>query len=218
MKLYGVPPTRALRPIWLLNELCLDCDILPIDLPAGEHRHSDFLAINPMGKVPVLVDGDFRITESAAISLYLAERYGGGQFISGDLHARSRMVEWMFFLVTEIEQPLWRIALHSVIDPEAERRANELPLAERDCRAMLVPLDAHMTGREWFVGIGPSVADFIAAFTLDWADEQGFLDTASALKAFVERMYARERAPLRIAEAFAALQAGGSPRRLRRAA
>lgn len=168
--------------------------------------------------MPVLVDGDVTIAELAAISLYLAERYGGGKFIPGDLQARARMYAWMFFLVTEIEQPLWRMALHADLYPEAERHAGELSLAARDCRAMLAQLDTHMTGRQWLVGTEPSVADFIAAFTLDWADEQGLLDTSPALRVFVERIYARERAPPRIAEAFAALRAGALPGRLRRAA
>jgi glutathione S-transferase len=218
MKLYGIPPTRALRPIWLLNELGLDCDIIPVDLPAGEHRRPEFLAINPLGKVPVLVDGDFRIAESAAISLYLAERYGGGRFIPTDVHARAQMHQWLCFLVTDIEQPLWRMALHTFVYPQAEQRPDEVPLAERDCRAMLKPLDAHMTGREWFVGSAPTVADFIAAFTLDWAEEQGLLDSSPALQAFVGRMYARPTAPPRIAEGMAALRAGTPPVRLRHAA
>ena len=218
MKLYGIPPTRALRPIWLLNELGLDCEIVPVDIPAGEHRGAEFRAINRFGKVPVLVDGDLRVAESAAISLYLAERYGGERFIPGDIAQRALMYQWIFFLVTEIEQPLWRIALHSVIYPEAERRPEEIALARRDCREMLERLDERMTGRDWFVGSQPSVADFIAAFTLDWADEAGLLDRSPALKAFVERMYARDKAPPVIREAFEALHAGRLPGRFRRAA
>jgi glutathione S-transferase len=218
VKLYGIPPTRALRPIWLLNELGLQCEILPVDLFAGEHRGAEFRAVIPFGKVPVLVDDDLRIAESAAISLYLAERYGGGRFIPSDVRKRAEMYQWIFFLVTEIEQPLWRDALHSMIYPKEERRPEEIVLARRDCREMLEPLEAHMSGREWFVGSEPSVADFIGAFTLDWADEQDLLDDRPALKAFVQRMYARETAPPTIKEGFASLNAGNIPGRWRRSA
>ena len=76
MKLYGVPPTRALRPLWLLNELSLDHEAIPVNIPQGEHLQPEFLA-NPFRKVPVPVDGAVVVAESAAISLYLAERYGG---------------------------------------------------------------------------------------------------------------------------------------------
>jgi glutathione S-transferase len=74
IKLYGTPPTRALRAVWLLNELGLDYELLPVDLMQGEHLQQDFLALNPAAKVPVLVDEDRVITESAAIQLYLAEK------------------------------------------------------------------------------------------------------------------------------------------------
>ncbi len=208
MKLYGIPPTRALRPLWLLNELDLDCEVVTVDLPAGEHRSPGFLAINPFGKVPVLVDGDIVIAESAAISFYLAERYGEGRFLPTSVKDRAEMHQWAFFLVSEIQQPLWRIALHASIYAEAERRPAEIPLAERDCRQMLGPLEHHMAGRGYLVGSTPTVVDFIAAFTLDWADEAGLLDRSPSLKAFVKRMYARPKAPPTIGESFAALGAG----------
>lgn len=216
MKLYGIPPTRALRPIWILNELRLDCEIVPVDIPAGEHHGAAFRALNPFGKVPVLVDGDVRIAESAAISLYLAERYGRGRFIPDDVGMRAEMYQWLFFLVTEIEQPLWRDALHSAIYPEHERRPEEIALAHRDCRRMLDPLEAHLTGRDWFVGTSPTVADFVGAFTLDWARERGLLDGSPASSTFLARMYERETAPPTIDEGFAVLGAGGIPGRYRR--
>ena len=75
MKLYGFGPTRSLRALWSLRELGTDFEFVPVNLVAGEHRHPEFLALNPAGKVPVLVDGDTVIPESAAIILYLAEKY-----------------------------------------------------------------------------------------------------------------------------------------------
>lgn len=208
MKLYGTPPTRALRPIWILNELDLDCELVPVNLPGGEHTEPPFLAINPLGKVPVLVDGDLVVAESAAISLYLAERYGGGRFLPTDIAERALMHQWLFFLVTEIEQPLWRIALHTAIYPEGQRQPADIPLAKADCLRMLAPLDHHMKDRTFLVGGAPTVADFIAAYTLDWADEAEMLEGFPHLSAFVERMYQRTAAPPTIKEGFAALHAG----------
>ncbi|MBB3062133.1 glutathione S-transferase N-terminal domain-containing protein [Microbulbifer rhizosphaerae] len=73
IKLYGTPPTRALRVIWLLNELGLEYELLPVDILKGECRREDFLALNPAAKVPVLVDGDLVLTESAAIEAQLLD-------------------------------------------------------------------------------------------------------------------------------------------------
>src|SRR3546814_7041162 len=64
IKLYGTPPTRALRAMWLLNELDLAHEVIPIDLGAGEQLTPEFLALNPAAKLPVLVDGDLVISES----------------------------------------------------------------------------------------------------------------------------------------------------------
>ena len=201
MKLYGTPPTRAVRAMWLLNEIGVDYEIVPVDIPNGEHRSAKFLALNPAGKAPVLVDGDVVLTESAAMQLYLAEKYPEAGFIPARLADRGQMHRWLYFLMTEIEAPLWRMALHEFIYEPAHRIPEEIPNAQRDCRAMLAVLEGHMAGQTYLVGDAISVADFNAAFTLDWVDEVGLLDEAPNLKAFVERMYPRPKAPVRIRDA-----------------
>ena len=204
LTLHGTPPTRALRVIWLLNELGLDYALCPVDLTQGEAKRPPFIELNPAAKVPVLVDGDTVLTESAAIQLYLAEKYPEAGLIPTSLEARAQVYRWMFFLVTEIEQPLWRIARNTFIYPEAQRLPQDVALAEDECRAMLDVLEAHMAGRTYLVGDRPSVADFNAAYTLDWANEAGLLDGTPRLRAYLQAMYARPAAPPTIAEAFAA--------------
>ncbi len=211
MKLYGTPPTRAVRAVWLLNELDLAHEIIPIDFAAGEQTTPEFLAINPAAKVPVLVDGDLVLRESAAIQLYLADKYGerfpGGGLIPDTVEGRSQMYQWLFFLMTEIEAPLWRIALHSFLYAPDEKSDDEIALAKRDGKRMIAVLEQHMQGRDFVVGAQVTVADFNAAFTLDWANEEGLLDEAPALRAYLKAMYARPRAPVTIAEGMAALEA-----------
>ncbi|MBJ7501363.1 MAG: glutathione S-transferase family protein [Sphingopyxis sp.] len=211
IRLYGTPPTRALRAIWLLGELDLPHEIIPVDIGAGENRAPEFLALNPAAKLPVLVDGDLVISESAAIQLYLADRYGdrfpGGGLIPETPEDRARMHHWLFFLMTEIEAPLWRIALHSFLYAPEEKSDAEIALAKRDGRRMIAVLEQHMQGRDFIVGGQVTVADFNAAFTLDWANEEELLDDAPALRAWLESMYARAKAPVTIAEAMAGLEA-----------
>lgn len=206
MKLYGTPPTRALRVLWLLNELDVDCEVITVDMGVGEQRSDAFRKLNPAGKLPALVDGDLVLTESSAIQLYLAEKYPDRGFIPSTLAQRAEMYRWIFFLVSEIEAPLWRMALHSRIYAEDERDAREIPRAERDGRNMVAVLEQHMRSREFVVGDRVSVADFNAAYTLDWANEAGLLCDAPTLREYVKRMYARPRAPMTIAEGFARLQ------------
>jgi len=164
MKLYGTPPTRVLRVIWLLNELGLEYEMHPVDLMQGEHRQQDFLTLNPAGKVPVLVDGDQVITESSAIQLYLAEKYPEAGFMPESVQDRAQMYRWIFFLATEIEQPLWRISRHTFLYPEEKRLPQDVALATQECKEMLAVLEQHMKGRQFMVTERLSVADFNAAY------------------------------------------------------
>lgn len=202
MKLYGTPPTRAIRVQWLLNELGVDCEVIGLNPLAPD---PELLALNPAGKLPVLVDGDVVLTESSAIPLYLAEKYPEKGLIPSDLADRAQMYRWIFFLVTEIEQPLWRIALNTTIYPEADRVPADIENATRDCKKMAAVFEHHMKDREVVAGDRLSVADFNAAYTLDWANEAGMLGDAPRLRAYLETMYARPTAPMTIKQGFAAI-------------
>lgn len=206
MKLYGTPPTRAIRALWLINELALECENVMVKLTSGEHLSPEFLSLNPVGKVPVLVDGDLQLFESVAIALYLAEKDPQRRFIPERLEVRAQMYQWLFFLVNEVEGPLWRIARHTSIYPEADRLPGEVRIAERECRKALSVFDSEMTGRDYVAGEALSVADFVAAYTLDWAREVGFLQDFPRLLTLVETMYQRAAAPPTIKAAFAALK------------
>lgn len=203
MKLYGMGPTRSLRARWALQELDAEFEFVPINLLAGENRHPDFLRLNPTGKLPVLVDGDLVLTESAAIVMYLAEKYGAQGLMPADLSERAQVYRWSMFAVTELEQPLWRIARHSFVYPEEKRLPEDIVLAKEDFVSMAAILDRHMDGREFIVGDTISVADCVTAYVLDWGNENGLIGDYSNLKAYLERMYARPKAPQRIADALA---------------
>jgi glutathione S-transferase len=206
MRLYGFAPTRAIRAQWILRELDLDHEYVQVDLTKGEHRRPEFLAVNPAGKLPVLVDGDFVLTESVAIVLYLAEKHPEKGFLPEDPRSKAEVHRWLLFTATELEQPLWRIARHTAVYPVEKRVAAEVPIARQDFLDMAPVMDRHLEGRAFLVGDRATVSDFVAAYTLDWANEVHLLDDLPRLRAYMERMYARPKAPPRIAEAFASLR------------
>jgi len=206
LKLYGLGPTRSLRALWALQELDAQFEFVRVNILAGENLHPDFLRLNPAGKLPVLVDGDFVLTESAAIVMYLAEKYGDKGLMPTDLKERAKAYRWSLFAVTELEQPLWRIAKHTFLYPEDKRLPEDIALAREEFAAMAAVLDRHMDGRAFIVGHNITVADCVTAYVLDWGNENGLIDSFPNLKAYLERMYARPRAPQRIAEAVASLQ------------
>jgi glutathione S-transferase len=206
MKLYEFAPTRSIRVRWTLQELGVDFEAITVNLLAGEHRSPAFLKINPAGKLPGLVDGDVVLTESVAIVLYLAEKYRDKGLIPIDLQQRAQMIRWLLFTTTELEQPLWRIARHTSLYPENKRLPGELALARDDFAAMAKVLEVYMSGRKFVVGNSATVGDFVLAYTLDWAKLANVLDGLPRLEAYMEEMYARPHAPMRIKAAFASIR------------
>jgi glutathione S-transferase len=204
--LYEFGPTRSIRVRWTLQELGVAFEPVTVDLVAGAHRRPEFLAINPAGKVPALVDGDLVLTESVAIVLYLAEKYPEKRFIPSDLAERGQHYRWLLFTTTELEQPLWRIARHTNVYPEELRLPADVAIARREFHEMAAILDAHMQGRRFVVGDGPTVADFVTGYTLDWANECGLLEGFPTLRAYMDRLYARPNAGPRIAAEFARIR------------
>ena len=206
MKLYGFAPTRTIRAVWALQELGIDYQFVQVDLTQGQHQEPEFLRVNPAGKLPALVDGDTVLTESVAIVLYLAEKYPDKGLLPADLRDRAQVYRWLLFAATELEQPLWRIARHESLYPEQERIPGDIPLARRDFTDMAAVLEQHLQGRTFLVGERVSVADFVMAYTLDWANEVRLLERFPASRAYMERLYARPAAAPRVATALASVQ------------
>jgi glutathione S-transferase len=93
LKLYGGEFSRASIVQWYLEELSLPYEFIKLDMKVGAHRQPDFLAINPMGRVPAIVDGDLKLWESGAILLYLAEKYGNAT----SLEQRTTLNQWIIY-------------------------------------------------------------------------------------------------------------------------
>ncbi|HEY1956562.1 MAG TPA: glutathione S-transferase family protein [Polyangiaceae bacterium] len=206
MKLYGYPPTRSLRVVWTLRELDVAFDFVTVNPGKGELRRPEFLALNPAAKVPVLVDGDLVLTESVAIVLYLAAKYPEKRMLPTGLRERAEFDRWLLFTATELEQPLWRIARNTNVYPPEKRVPADIPIARQDFLDMAAVLERHMEDRQFLVGQTVTVADFVAAYTLDMASLiPSLLDGFPRLRDYLNRMVARPKAPPRIAEAFASL-------------
>lgn len=207
MKLYEFAPTRSIRARWALQELDVPFESVEVRLLEGAGQKPEYLALNPTGKLPTLVDGDFVVTESLAIVVYLAEKYPQKGFLPTDLEQRTQLNRWMLFVVTELEQPLWRIARNSFLYPERQRQPTDIEIAKGEFRKMAEVLEQHMQGREFLIGDRVSVGDFLTAYTLDWGNEVGLLDQCPTLLAYMERMYDRPKAAMRIKDALKSVAA-----------
>ena len=94
LTLYGGALTRAFIVEWYLEELSVPYEFVQLEMQTGAHLKPDFLAINPMGKLPAIVDGNFKLWESGAILLYLAEKY---EQLPQSLEERAEINQWLFF-------------------------------------------------------------------------------------------------------------------------
>ena len=112
--LYGGERTRAAAVVWYLEELGISYQYKKLDISTGENKKPEYLAINPMGKVPALVDGDFSIWESGAILWYLAAKYGQ---MPSDLTKQGPTIQWILFANSTLANGLFL----------EDRREQEMP-------------------------------------------------------------------------------------------
>jgi len=139
LKLYGGDRSRASIVKWYLEELGVPYEFVKLDMQAGEHRQPEFIAINPMGKVPAIVDGDFQLWESGAILLYLAEKYGK---MPPTPEERAIIAQWVLFANS---------SLATGIFVEASR--------EREMPRLMTPLNQILEQQPFILGNEFTVAD-----------------------------------------------------------
>ena len=120
LTIYGIPRSRAFRPLWTAHELGIPYTLHPVDMRKGEQKDPAFLAINPNGHVPAIKDGALVMWESLAIDLYLAKKHGG-PLAPQTVEEDGLMTMWSFWAVTEVESHALQILYHRVLKPEAER-------------------------------------------------------------------------------------------------
>lgn len=191
LKLYGCPNSRSLRAAWALEEAGAEYEYHRVDLFKGEHRAPAYLAVNPGGKVPALIDGSMVVTESAAIITYIGERFANSGLAPTDARVRAQYFEWCFFVISELEQPLWTISKHRFALPADWRVPQIEPTAVREFARAAKVADAHLAGREFAVGDSFTGADILLTHTLMWARSAGVQHASPALEIYAERVWAR---------------------------
>ena len=160
-RLYGTSGSRALRAIWGIEEVGIAYQHLPVGYGA-ESKAPAYLAINPNGRIPALVDGDLTLCESMAINLHLAKRYGGALYPSnpGD---EARAWQWSVWAISEIEPLQMQIVVQQLFTPEDKRDPKVSERATRGLQRPLRVLNTALVEREWLLGAQFTVADLNVA-------------------------------------------------------
>jgi glutathione S-transferase len=190
VKLYFAPKTRANRPRWMLEELGLSYELIPVDLSAKENQQPAYLQIHPLGHVPALVDGDVTIFESIAICMYLADRPPeGGLAPPASSPLRALYYQWLLFCASTIEPAIGRWAQHGGDVTESERAK-----ARQRFDGAARVLTEVLAGRPHMLGNGFSTVDVILGSNLRWARSVGLLEGSETLSGYLDRLLSRPAA------------------------
>lgn len=144
-----------------------------VDMAKGEHERPEYLAMNPNGKVPLLVDGDLRLWEADAIMCHLAQK-AGSDLWPGDGGRQVEVVRWLSWGADHFNRAGGALYFEHIIKPRFGLGAPD-PAATEEATASFRQfarvLDDHLRGRAYLVGDALTIADFAVAVTLPYADE-----------------------------------------------
>jgi glutathione S-transferase len=187
IKLFGRGQSRSFRALWALNEVDLAFDYVEV---TNELRESaQYLELNTQGKVPTLTDGHLTLTESAAIVNYVGAM-AGSELVPSSTEARALYDDICYFIMTDLEQPLWTIGKHRFALPEAQRHDIVIETATWEFAKSQRALQQHLGDREFAVGDSFTMADVLLAHTLNWAIRFD-LPIDQNLAQYKDRQYAR---------------------------
>ena len=193
LKIYGIARTRAFRPLWMAKELGIDYEHDPVEIGNAGARTPEFLAINPNGRLPVIVDDGFVLFESLAITLYLAKKHGPGRLYPGTLEGEARAWQWSLWAVTEVDRGVNIWSLHAVRLPPEEQDLAKRAEALKVLVSPFKVLDAAVSKQPYLLGNEFTVADLNVAAVISRAIEMD-LSAVPNLKAWLTRCLERPAA------------------------
>lgn len=212
LTIYGIPASRAIRPLWTATELGLDFHHVSLPYQGGSTRTPEFLAINPNGHVPAVVDarpeGKVVLWESMACALYIARHHGvadGESITPATPREDAEALRWSFWAVNEAEADALTVLMHLLAMPEERRKPELAAAAERRLAVPLRVIEQHLQrqqaeGQAHLAAARFTVADLCVASVLNWARPSRALMHAHPLThAWILRCMARP-AYLRVRE------------------
>ncbi len=204
--LYHAPQTRSSGALVLVEELGADVDVVVLDGKAGENRAPAFLAVNPMGKVPALRDGDALVTEQVAIYLYLADRFperGLAPAIGDPL--RGPYLRWMAFYGSSFEP--------ACVDRAMKREPGQRGMSPYgDYDTVITTVTDQLARGPWMLGERFTALDVLWGGALGWMTMFGIVEATPVVAAYVERAASRP-ASRKVREGDAALAAAQAAKR-----
>jgi glutathione S-transferase len=196
VKLYYIPTTRAVRPRWLLEEMEIAYELVNVTMEMC--NQPEYRKLHPHGKVPVFVDGDITIYESAAICAYLADKYAEKGFApSPSSSARAYYYQWLFYapltLETPVEQYMFNVFpnLPEKLLPESQKTKVSQEEALSWFNQVCLPVNQVLEKNDYLVENNFTAADILVGGVLLWALKLGMLTEDSPVKTYLHNLMNR---------------------------
>jgi len=192
LTIYHVPNTRSLRVVWLCEELGLPHVVKTIEFTGPYRATPEWRALNPVGKVPAMTDGDFSMFESGAMVQYLLDRYGNGRLQpAAGTEAHGLYLQWSWFAESTYARPIGEIVNHR----RAFGEAGQIPavVEEMAGRARLCSeaVDRALAGRPYLLGDAFTAADIMMGYSVMLARRLTSVDGLENLAAYWDRLSTR---------------------------
>jgi len=191
LTIYGTPASRTFRVLWAAHELGLQYDLVPHHYTGPEIKAAPYLAINPNGAIPAIVDDGFALWESLAITTYLARK--AGRLWPTTLQGEALLHQWTLFAVTALEPMIGQWLYHTMFLPPEQREPKLVAEAATQLPPKLAVLDGALARSQWLAGPEFTIADLNVCAVLFRAPLFG-LDPWPRLKDWHQRCSTRPAA------------------------
>ncbi len=192
LKLHHVPMTRAGRIVWLLEELGLDYELNSLTFSRDSLKGPEHRERHPLGRIPVLEDGDITLYESGAIVDYVLERHrNGGLKPASDSPHFPAYLQWFHYCEGMVMPPINTIVVHTQILPEERRDAEVLRQAKKLVAGAIGPVNAELEGKDYLIG-DFSGADIMLGHAMYMCNRLGLVgEELPHLQSYVARIASR---------------------------
>jgi len=189
---YSAPNTRAIRVIWVLEEIGAKAEIKSMPYPPRQHAPGYF-AVNPTGMVPLLIDGEVRLSESMAICDYLATKHGSPLVVPADDPERPQFLQWLWYGESTLMTPLSRLNIVRQVERQGAPEIDAIIAGARDhVAARLKMLEQRLEGRDFLAAGRLTLADISVSYPLHLVGMLGVDDLLGPRSvAYRERLRAR---------------------------
>lgn len=166
MKLYHCTDARSLRPLWAIQEMGLECELVNMTFPP-RFSYEGYLDINPLGTVPAFVDGDLTMTESTGICHYLVDKYGPHAIgMTADEPDYGEYLNWLYRSDATLTFPQTLVLRYTKLEPEERRQPQVVEDYSKWYLSRLRSVEQGIEGKEFLVGDRFTIADIAVTYAL----------------------------------------------------